>query len=133
MIENDIKAGAVTIDILKLARDPKSAMVDLIEKKDMPKPKKLGTFDIGGLEENEELVIDREKEGDLITDIREQIGRGGAAFNKQTLKELALNKAITDKDDKQIEHIMAGHLNEQHLTDYVTSGESDWTDIHKIY
>jgi hypothetical protein len=46
MIENDIRAGAVTLDILKLARDPKSALVNLVEKIDIPTKTKLESFDL---------------------------------------------------------------------------------------
>jgi hypothetical protein len=53
MIENDIKAGAVTLDILKLARDPKGALVDLVEKVEVKKSKKLESFD----EEEEPLEL----------------------------------------------------------------------------
>ena len=105
MIENDIKAGAVTIDLLKLARDPKSALVNLIDKENMPKSKKLGNFQVGGLSEDEELEIDREKEGDIVDKIKDRIGKGGSAFNRETLKHLAMNKAIVEKNDDQIKHI----------------------------
>lgn len=37
------------------------------------------------------------------------------------------------KDDDQIEHILAGHLNEEQLTNYMTSDQSDASEIHKIY
>jgi hypothetical protein len=38
-----------------------------------------------------------------------------------------------NKDDPQIEHILAGHLNEEQLTQYMTSDQSDASEIHRIY
>ena len=75
MIENDIKAGAVTLDILKLARDPKSALLNLVERVDIPTKTKLESFELD--ESDTDFKGKEGKDGELINDIKDKLSPNG--------------------------------------------------------
>ena len=76
MIENDIRAGAVTLDILKIARDPKSALVDLVEKVEKKPRQKLESFDESELDERGK-EDDGEEGGAFLEKIKDGLSVGG--------------------------------------------------------
>ena len=125
--ENDIKTGNVTLDLVKLARDPMSALVNVTERKDSVE--ELGNKKLG--EGDEEINIQDILKGIVAHDEKMMIQTGGYIVDKETVRQIALYKAINEGDEQRQRDIRNGRYNEDALTNYLCS-QYNPMDLHKF-
>lgn len=109
IIKIDLETGVVKVNILKLARDPDSALKNVVER--------VATVDMMTMDDKE-----ASKEiNDQVFDVIE--GSAREEVDGQTLKLVALHKAMHYKDDELYAQITRNKYAEEQLTEFIYEGK----------
>ena len=101
MVKNDLETGVVTVDILKLAKDPAQVHHNVCERDELGDA--FGSPDVDserGREEAAQSLIETEE---------------GVEIDKEAIRQLALFKAIRAKDQESQDKIRKGFWTEKDL------------------
>ena len=128
MVETDLKTGRVTSEIIKLARDPRQATVNIAELPDV--------LDPGQMKAREQAPYGQQKDQETLEAVTNCADSDSGIAQapgeeKEVLRQIALFKAINEGDFEMQESIRLGRLLEDEFTQYISRGNVA-DDLHKF-